>query len=200
VVDDCTRPRSPGATWLSGITLVSPSGAPTPAIEVWAPRRKHHWQYRNRRDHRYDGNEQAAIAEASQEWHGQEDQREKANADGDATKGHGSPGSGHSNNHRFVIRSTAISFLAPASYDEQGIVNRNAETDQGDEVLDKLTDVGERSDGPDEQERGENGYPGKDDRDKSENDPNTSMRTRSAPIAPRTTSPSTPIPPLPGAS
>jgi len=78
-----------------------------------------------------------------------------------------------------------------------GIVNRNAETDQGDEVLDKLTDVGERSDGPDEQNVARMDTPARMIGQERETI-RTQYEDEERPIAPRTNLPSTPIPPLPG--
>jgi len=141
------------------------------ARRVLRSRRGPHAEHRQQGycgDNGDDGDEQAAVAEAAQERDGQEHQGQEPDADGGTAEGHRPPGGGHGDHDRVVFGAAAVSFLSPAGDDEEGVVDGDAEADEGNQVLDKLADVGNGGDGPEGEEGGEDRYGGDDERDDGE--------------------------------
>ena len=83
-------------------------------------------------------------AHAAQGRHGQDQQRQQADRDGDARGHDGVSGCLHRDHDGLLVAAAVGAFLPPSRDQDQRVVDGDAEPDQRDEELDDDADVGER--------------------------------------------------------
>ena len=137
-------------------------------VEAGAYGREHDGQQGDGRGDRCERHQDAAVADAAQERHRDDDEGQQPDRDGDAGEDDGAAGVLHGADDGLVALGAAGPLLTPAGDDEQRVVDRDAETDQRDDELDDLADLDDLLQGADRQERREHRYRPDDHRQQGE--------------------------------
>ena len=144
---DRLGPARPGAACLV-------VGAPVRPVEPRPELRQHDRQQRDRDQGRDERDQHPAVAHRAQERQRQRDQRQQADRDGDPAEDDRAAGGLHRPLHGLVARAPVGALLAPARDDDQRVVDRDAEAEQGDQELDDRRDRGQLGQAEQEQEGG----------------------------------------------
>ena len=104
---------------------------------------------------RYQRHQHAAVADAAQHGHRQDDHRQQPDGHGQAGEHHRPARVVHRLGHGGRVVPARRPLLAPAADHEQRVVDGHAQPDQRDQELDDLADPGDLGEPADEQERGQ---------------------------------------------
>ena len=161
VSDDEPRPRRPAARRGAFV-------ADARVVDARADAGQQRRQQGEDHGHAHQRDQHAREPHAAQGRHGDDEQREQADRDGDARRHHGATGRLHGDDDGILVAASVCAFLAPTRHQDQRVVDRHAEPDQGDEELDDDADVAERRQSEHEHERGQDGHRGDQQREQRE--------------------------------
>ena len=144
--DDPSRPALPA--------LVSPGAAVhASTVHRRADRGEDDREQGDRDRGRDEGDQKAAEAHGTQERQGRDHECEQADRDGRAAEHDGAPRGPHRDPDRRVVVASVVALLAPADDDQQRVVDRYPEPDQGHEELQDRGQVGDAREAVEQQER-----------------------------------------------
>ena len=138
---DQLRPARPRAAGFVVVAHVRP-------VQARPELAQHDRQQRHRDEHADQRDQHAAVADRAQERKRQRHQREQADRDGRAAEHDRAPGGLHRPLDAASPLQAVGALLAPADDDQQRVVDRHAQADQGDQELDDRRDFGDRRSGP----------------------------------------------------
>ena len=147
VMDDSLGPAGPGVRGLVVGAAVGPVELAAEGVEDDRQQGQRDGDA-DQRDHH------AAVADAAQEGKRKGEEREQADRDGRAAEDDSPARRLHRAHDRLVALVPVGDLLPPSDHDDQRVVDRHAEPDQGDQELDDRRDVGHERDPVDDQERG----------------------------------------------
>jgi hypothetical protein len=146
VAHDQTRPSRPATACLRVASVPRP-------VELRPDRRQHDRQQRHGHRDADQRDQQPGGANAPHERHRQSEQREQRDRHGGAAEDDGGTSVAHRVPDSHLVRDVRTLPLFPPPHDDkQRVIDRDAETDQGDEELDDHRDVGDARQRPDEKE------------------------------------------------
>ena len=154
VAHDEPRQDCPESALVVGAVL-DPALREEPHPVEWLPdEREHDRQERGRCENRYRRDDQAAHAEPADERKRHEQQHRQADRDCRSAEDDRAPRCSHGRHDRLVARGVASELLAKAVHDQEGVVDRDAEADERDQVREVRGQLHEVGEDPDDPERG----------------------------------------------
>ena len=146
-----TRPAPPGPVLGMAAVDESPRHHPN-AVDPLAEHGEHRRQQRERGEHGDDRDQHAADAHRAQQRQRQHDQRQQTERHRRARDDHGASGVGHRLHERRLDIVAFAQLVAEAEDHQQGVVDRDTETDERDQELHDDRDVGDVGQRPHERE------------------------------------------------